>query len=353
MLFNLIINTSKISPFIAFLVSAFLGIWIYSYNRKSIKNILFALFSFDLAIWALCCYIQSNTKNYGIALLSDQILYSVAAFAPALFIHCISFFTQRERKGIISFSYLLGFIFFIMNWFPIFRSGVALNFGMRFVTIPNIGWYLYLLAYSIIILIAILDLIKAIISKTGKERQQLIHVSLAFIVLLAGGQSYFILIINKFNYLIDSILNLSSSILLALYSIIITLIIIRHRLMDINVVIKKGLVYSTIIAIFTGLYLVAIYLISQLFGNILGVGSLWIAAILIFIFALLFQPLKNKINQIIDKLFFKSSYEYHTALKNISKKVAMATNLEELDNLLSKEVNSILKVNHIKIQKFI
>lgn len=68
--------------------------------------------------------------------------------------------------------------------------------------------------------------------------------------------------------------------------------------------------------------------------------------------ALLFQPLKNKINQIIDKLFLKSSYEYHTTLKNISKKVATAASLKELNELASKEIKDVLKVKQVNIQMF-
>jgi hypothetical protein len=122
--------------------------------------------------------------------------------------------------------------------------------------------------------------------------------------------------------------------------------------MDINIVIKKGLVYSTVIAIFTALYISAIYILTRLFENILGLGSLGVAAVLIFAFALFFQPLKEKLNQGIDKLFFKSSYEYQTALKNLSQKVTMAANLDELNQLVSREIKNTLKVSAAEIQQF-
>ena len=166
--------------------------------------------------------------------------------------------------------------------------------------------------------------------------------------------AYFIYYFAATEYLIDygiSFYPIGVFFIITSFSVI-AYSILKHRLMDINIVIKKGLVYSTIIAIFTGLYLSTIYFLTRLFENILGASSLGIAAMLIFVFALLFQPIKNKITQIIDKLFFKGSYDYQVALKNISKKVAVASNLDELNTLVSKEIKGILKVKEAKIQTY-
>jgi hypothetical protein len=125
--------------------------------------------------------------------------------------------------------------------------------------------------------------------------------------------------------------------------------IVKHKLMDIEVVIRKGLIYSVVIAIFTGLYLSAVYLATRMFENVLGIGSIGIGAGLVFLFALLFQPLKDKVNQVIDRVFFKSEYEYRVALKEISRNISEAKDLGELNGLVSGKIKDVFRVKHARI----
>ena len=84
---------------------------------------------------------------------------------------------------------------------------------------------------------------------------------------------------------------------------IITYAIFKHQLMDINIVIRKGLVYSILITIFTLIYLTIVILTEKLFQGFLGYRSLPISIIFASIIALIFIPLKNRIQLLIDKLF--------------------------------------------------
>ena len=85
--------------------------------------------------------------------------------------------------------------------------------------------------------------------------------------------------------------------------------IMRHQLMDINVVIRKTLVYSILISILTILYLITIYALERIFSGIVGYRSIASAIMIISLFSLLFIPLKNKIQRYIDKYFFKGSID--------------------------------------------
>ncbi len=354
MLFDAIINISRISPLVAFIVSFLLGAWIYFYNRNNIKNILFALFSLDLAIWAFACYIQSITKSYELALFYDQILYSVAAVAPALFLHCISLFTQKKHRLMIPASYFLGFIFFIINWSPFFRVGVDLNFGMRFVTMPYMGWYAYLITYSIIIIVAMYDLIVAIANKLGEERQQLLYVLFAFIVLLAGGQSYFILIFKKFNYLVDSILNLSSSVLLATYNLIMAIIITKFRFLNIWVVIRKSTAYIIllIIVLFLGIVSVSFYnfTISYVINDVLNsIILLSIVIILMISAGFFFIPLRHFIQTSYGRTFIKGWHDVDKLLADIAKELVPLFEIETVLRNIKKKFKQTIEIDLINI----
>ena len=114
--------------------------------------------------------------------------------------------------------------------------------------------------------------------------------------------------------------------------------IVKHRLMDIQLIIKKGLIYSVIIGLFTGMYLTAIFTLSHAFQIFTGHSSTLIAIILLLLFAMVLQPLRNKVQLLVDKLFFKEKYDYQRTLKNLSQ---MIGSMVELDVLLKQVIATI------------
>jgi len=73
-------------------------------------------------------------------------------------------------------------------------------------------------------------------------------------------------------------------------------------------------------------------------------GSLLVNALAAMIIALSFQPLRNRIQRTVDKLFFKDKYDYHKTLKDLSGAV---TSILLLDRLLNLIVNKVTEIMHI------
>ncbi len=93
----------------------------------------------------------------------------------------------------------------------------------------------------------------------------------------------------------------------ALFLLIVTTAIVKHQLMDIQIVIRKSLVYSLLISIITLLYLLIVFIFENIFHNYIGyrtfTGSLLTASLI----ALIFIPLKNRLQYYVDKLLFKNT----------------------------------------------
>ncbi|MBU0687318.1 MAG: hypothetical protein KKB81_05645 [Candidatus Margulisbacteria bacterium] len=338
------LNIYSLPNFICFLFLVLLGCLVFIIKRDNI-NFAFMLLTLSAAIWQIGTFSTLCAKSAELAFFWTQFSYIGVTFIPITMLHFVMLFIKDKRstKFIIGTYLIAAPLFIILTYMNIFLDGVnKFPWGYWFKATPFHP--LYITAYSSLFFINLLLLYRAYLKNVGKEKERIKYLLLALLISYGGAIDY--LAVYGINIYPIGFL------FVIFCLVIISFAIIRHRLMDINVVIKKGLVYSTIIAIFTGAYLSAIYIITRLFENALGIGSLGIGAVLLFISALFFQPLKNKINQIIDKLFFKSSYEYHTALKNISKKVATAANLEDLNNLVSKEIKDTLKVKIAKIQMF-
>ena len=341
-------NIFILPPLICSIFALGLGVFVLLKNMRSPINQILSLLCFETFHWQLCWFISYFLTGTSAKDLIIRIAFSVIIFIPFTYYHfAVLFLKLSPKTNYVKLSYLLGTFFLLFLWSSsLFIEGFR-DFWWGYY--PKAGFLFSV--YLIVVFFFITRALVLILQAARKKHQITIDQNKIKFMALAHFIYYFATV----EYLIDygvPIYPMGVFFLISSFTVI-SYAILRYRLLDINIVIKKGLVYSTIIAIFTGLYLSTVYIISQFFRNLLGIESLGIVAAMLFIFALFFQPLKNRITQIIDKLFFKSSYEYQVALRKISKKIATAANLQELNKLTSQEIKEILKTKEVRIQTFI
>src|SRR5207302_7013802 len=79
--------------------------------------------------------------------------------------------------------------------------------------------------------------------------------------------------------------------------------ILRHHLMDINIVIKKTMVYSVVSAALAAVYVGTITLLAQVLGAHRGSASVFTSAFAAIIITLLFNPVRIRTQRWIDRHF--------------------------------------------------
>ena len=77
--------------------------------------------------------------------------------------------------------------------------------------------------------------------------------------------------------------------------------------MDISIVINKSLVYSILITTITIVYLLFVLLVERISENIFRYNSLIVSILSAFVIAVIFVPLKNWIQKLVDHIFFKAT----------------------------------------------
>ena len=146
------------------------------------------------------------------------------------------------------------------------------------------------------------ELLKALKENTGTRKAQIKYFFLANLIGFIGGGTSFLPV---FGINIYPIGNFAA----AIYPFIIAYSILAHHLMDVEVIIKKTLIYSLLISIITTLYFIIVYVLERVFSVIVGYRSIPLAIIIIAFFSIIFIPLKNKIQKIIDKYFFHGTID--------------------------------------------
>ena len=128
------------------------------------------------------------------------------------------------------------------------------------------------------------------------------------------------------------------------------LAILRSNLFDIDVIIRKTLVYSAVTALLALVYFGGVVLLQRLVGALTGVAQSPLAVVVstlaIFI---LFAPLRRRIQDGIDRRFFRKKYDAQQVLAKFAITARDETDLDALTGELARVVQETLQPEGVSV----
>ncbi|GEM_PF-623991 len=320
-------------------ISLFSAIFVLSKSSVSKTNVSFSLFSLCVAAWSgfyvLFCFSGSAYE----ALAWDRGLMTAAVFIPATFFHFTADFLSLEAKlfRYIAANYLISGLFALLMPSKLFVKDIIPLFGFPYWPEPGILFHPFFLWFGLCVIFAHYLLIKAFFAERGIKKEQIKYVFFGTLIGFIGGST------NYFMWYKIPIPPVGSP-LVSVYVITIAYAITRYRLMDIDVIIRRGLLYTATTTVVTGLYVMAIYASNFLFNRFPGFNALWFMLPAIFILALLFQPIKNRLQEFIDRNFFKTKYEGDKIAHKFSDGVKKLMKTKELAEYITRSAMQTFKL---------
>ena len=123
--------------------------------------------------------------------------------------------------------------------------------------------------------------------------------------------------------------------------------ILKYKLLDINVIINRSVVYSLLTMVTVGVYLASIEGLKALFAAGSGTGRPWIPVGSAFLAALAFAPARSRIQVLVDKAFFRKSYDYRRAVLGFTTAAGKAHSAADLLTLFSAALDEALPVEKV------
>jgi hypothetical protein len=193
---------------------------------------------------------------------------------------------------------------------------------------------------------------------TMRERQQTkwvvfgAAVALLGFLLLGALLSAFLKLfipLQNLGLLFSTILVTSIYLLLLLIPFSLAIALLHDRLWDVDVLINKALVYSGLSGILAAVYTGCIIGLQALFRGIVNQNSDVAIVISTLAIAALFQPLRSRIQKLIDRSFYRSKYDAAKIIASFSAALRNEVNLDELHEQLLAVVQWTMQPTHLSL----
>lgn len=125
--------------------------------------------------------------------------------------------------------------------------------------------------------------------------------------------------------------------------------ILRYRLYEIDVIIRKTLVYATLIATLAVIYLAAIYLIDSTLQTLTGQSNTLAVTLSTLTAAAAFQPLQRRIQRLVDRRFYRQKYDSTHILEVFADRLRDQIDLDSLHTDIITLVATTLQPRHTSL----
>jgi len=181
----------------------------------------------------------------------------------------------------------------------------------------------------LLILLATIGLFERFTRSQGVERQQLKWIFLAITTIpVAAGLG--LLIGNNNNSLLNDVYQVVNLLAPCSFPVALAIAVTRYRLYDIDVIIRRTLIYAALTASLALIFFGSVILFQLALTAMSGQRSAAVTVISTLLIAALFTPLRRRIQSDIDRRFYRRKYDAAQAIERFVATVRQETDLEQL-----------------------
>ncbi len=314
-------DNSTIIQFVTLVIYLILIAIVLRNRRIRLKNV-FLVYLVASAGWSLASFWAHSSFGSQQPYIWFKFIPFFSSLTIVAYAHFVGTFVRKGALTIAKLGYgymLVITILIALGYIPM--NVLNLGDGTLY---SDYGPWLYVLTIggACFMGTAVVFLIKSYRASSSPEHRNRIIYLLAGVSLLVIFGTL-LEILPEQTYAVDHIGHLGNALIL-------TYAILRYQLLDVKLVVRKGLVYSGITVSITAAYLVALsslYYFLHSWNTPASMATLVIVAILM---AWLLNPLRVAIQKGVDRLFYGKRYDYRQTVRTFGQRMSNVLELSEL-----------------------
>ncbi len=314
-------------------------------NYTSATNRSYFYLNSSVAFFSLGYFFWQISPSQDAALINFRLLTLGIIFINVTYLHFVFNFLGefKKKKKALILCYAINFLFVYFNFSSQLYGKLSPKFGYGYWPTATYIFNIYLVfwfcqcIYGFVLLLQ-----RHNSSQNSLQKNQIKYFLLAAVIGFIGGATnwplwYSIPVPPYFN------------ILITLYIALVAYAIVKHQLMDIEVIIRRTAVFAGLFAFVYGTFTIVTVLGQEFFRNSLG-WNLWVAMVpTVFIITFALRPLETFLTNATEKFLFQKKYDYRELLKTFTNEVLTVLDIQQLPHQTIAGLIRILKLESASI----
>ena len=298
-----VVLITSITSFIGFIINALVLFLVLARGRRS-YHFLFAVLLFIVACWDFGVFLMMIRNSYPSEILLYYNIVGIPVLLfPAFAFHFTTAYLDQPRRKLTILIY--GYCVFVIIASLLAAPGASTVFVRSYEwanipgTEPTPGFLSWILAYYLSLLLSCWLLIRARRRESSVVARRHIDYVLASFIVFSVAQMKLLVVIG-----VDAPFTLPLGMLLVdLFGALIGVAIVKDRLFDITVILKKGTAYSALGAVIIFLFAFSEHLIATYLAGVAGALSEYLHFVSIGVVVVAFMPVKRRVDHLVEGYF--------------------------------------------------
>ena len=332
----------QISQGVLAMVNFSIAAYVFAKNPFRLVNWVFFIFVLGMASWVTSIMLLGLLQK---TFLIDFVMYGGHTMIFGLML-LARVFPARKNIGKMFWLWLIPMaLIFVITPLRIFVADVIFHPGGGIEPILGPAFSFLNGIVGFYVLFSILLFIRTYRGLVGLERIRMAY--------LFFGAAVFCLGMFIFDVLLPFFGIFQLNIFGPMFSVVfvgfVAYAIIRHQLMDIRVIIQRGTIYTALVTLFIGFYVVLVLGIGEFFGANTGMSTVWAGGMAALFGIFTVHPLERFFRKLTDPIFFKGRYDYSTAMHMLSEVLNANVDLREMQRDIALALQKIFRAADVVV----
>jgi len=333
-------NIYSIIQFFSLLIYIVLIAIVLLHDKTRLQKILLVYLGAS-TIWSLSSFLTHAEFAGEQSYLWIKVLPFSAVWVFLAYAHFIMVYVRRSTIVMLGIGYTL-------------LAAIAVSIGLGYIPQGVIvlgeynlfpvyrGWLFVFSIYGFfLITVATVVLLKSYrASHDHEQRNRILYLLIGIGIMVVFGIAYTALPMPK--YPIDHIGHMGNA-------IVMTLVILKYKLLDVKLILKRGLVHSAVTACITAAFLImltTLYQIIHEWTTSLHLGAIVVVALLV---SLAFNPLRATAERLVNRLFYGKRYDYRKVVLQFAQSMSNVLDLNELVNAMLHPIAQAVQARQVSL----